>query len=64
MSFQGLADAQLINKVAGVYGLITVVVGGTFWQFTYYVYSFATLWAFLWALSIIKLVSHLIDRGS
>lgn len=46
---------QLINKVAGVYGLITVIVGGTFWQFLYYAYSFATLWAFLWALSVIKL---------
>lgn len=48
-------NAQLINKVAGVYGLITVIVGGTFWQFLYYAYSFATLWAFLWALSVIKL---------
>lgn len=50
-----LTSLQLINKVAGVYGLITVIVGGTFWQFLYYAYSFATLWAFLWALSVIKL---------
>lgn len=48
---------QLINKVAGVYGLITVLVGGTFVQFLFYAYSVVTLFAFLWALGVIKSVS-------
>ena len=76
-SFLGILDIKLgcelillfglINKVAGVYGLITVFVGGTFVQFLFYAYSFATLFAFLWALNVIKsetaqktlLVAHL-----
>lgn len=50
---------QLINKVAGVYGLITIFVGGTFVQLLFYAYSVATLFAFLWALRIVKSVSSL-----
>jgi hypothetical protein len=48
--------AQLINKVAGVYGLITILVGGSFVQLLFYAYSIATLFAFLWALRIVKSV--------
>jgi hypothetical protein len=47
---------QLINKVAGVYGLITILVGGSFAQLSFYAYSVATLFAFLWALRIVKSV--------
>lgn len=76
-SFLGLLDIKLgceiillfglINKVAGVYGLITVFVGGTFPQLLFYAYSVGTLFAFLWALNVVKseaanptlLVAHL-----
>lgn len=47
----------MINKVAGVYGLITILVGGTFPQLLFYAYSVGTLFAFLWALKIVKSVS-------
>ncbi|EIW65733.1 hypothetical protein M231_04271 [Tremella mesenterica] len=76
-SFLGLLDIKLgseiillfglINKVAGLYGLITIFVGGSFLQLLFYAYSTATLFAFLWALRIVKsetavptlLISHL-----
>jgi len=50
------ADGQLINKVAGLYGLITILVGGTFTQLVFYAYSTASLFAFLWALKSVKSV--------
>ncbi|WVQ82416.1 hypothetical protein IAT38_004544 [Cryptococcus sp. DSM 104549] len=63
-SFIGLLDIKLgaeivllfglINKVAGLYGLITVLVGGSFVQLLYYAYSTATLFAFLWGLRVVK----------
>ncbi|OCF36701.1 hypothetical protein I317_02998 [Kwoniella heveanensis CBS 569] len=76
-SFLGLLDIKLgaeiillfglINKVAGLYGLIVVFVGGSFTQLLYYAYSTATLFAFLWGLRVVKsesaaptlLLSHL-----
>ncbi|WVR07211.1 hypothetical protein IAU60_004252 [Kwoniella sp. DSM 27419] len=76
-SFLGLLDIKLgaeiillfglINKVAGLYGLITILVGGSFTQYFYYAYSTATLFAFLWGLRVVKsesaapslLLSHL-----
>ncbi|WRT66179.1 uncharacterized protein IL334_003132 [Kwoniella shivajii] len=76
-SFLGLLDIKLgaeivllfglINKVAGLYGLITILVGGSFVQLTYYAYSTGTLFAFLWGLKVVKsesasptlLLSHL-----
>ncbi|KAI9639607.1 Inositolphosphorylceramide synthase subunit Kei1-domain-containing protein [Dioszegia hungarica] len=76
-SFLGILDIKLgceivllfglINKVAGVYGLITIFVGGSFLQYLFYAYSIGTLFAFLWALNIVKsekakpalLVAHL-----
>ncbi|WVF71641.1 hypothetical protein IAT40_006449 [Kwoniella sp. CBS 6097] len=76
-SFLGLLDIKLgaeiillfglINKVAGLYGLIVVFVGGSFTQLLYYAYSTATLFAFLWGLKVVKsesaaptlLLSHL-----
>lgn len=54
----GRSRPQLINKVAGVYGLITVFVGGTFVQFLFYAYSIASLFAFGWALKVVKSVSE------
>ncbi|KAK4687855.1 inositol phosphorylceramide synthase regulatory subunit, partial [Tremellales sp. Uapishka_1] len=76
-SFLGLLDIKLgceiillfglVNKVAGVYGLITILVGGSFVQLSFYAYSIVTLIAYLWALRVVKsesatptlLVSHL-----
>ncbi|KAL7421769.1 hypothetical protein Q5752_003540 [Cryptotrichosporon argae] len=76
-SFLGILDIKLgceivllfglINKVAGVYGLITIFVGGSFLQLLFYGYSIATLFAFQWALRVVKsestsqslLVAHL-----
>lgn len=43
--------------MAGVYGLITIFVGGSFVQLLFYAYSVVTLFAFLWALRIVKSVS-------
>lgn len=40
-----------------MYGLITVLVGGTFVQFLFYAYSIASLFVFLWALNVVKSVS-------
>lgn len=48
----------MINKVAGVYGLIMLVLGvGTLSQFLFYAYSVITLIVFAWALRAIKSVS-------
>ncbi|WWC94000.1 hypothetical protein V866_000838 [Kwoniella sp. B9012] len=76
-SFLGLLDIKLgaeivllfglVNKVAGLYGLITILVGGSFVQLLFYAYSTATLFAFLWGLKVVKsesasptlLLSHL-----
>ncbi|KAK8864234.1 hypothetical protein IAR55_001480 [Kwoniella newhampshirensis] len=76
-SFLGLLDIKLgaeiillfglINKVAGLYGLITILVGGSFVQLLFYAYSTGTLFAFLWGLRVVKaetasptlLLSHL-----
>lgn len=52
-------DTQLINKVAGLYGLITIFVGGSFLQLAFYAYSTASLFAFFWALRIVKSVSRI-----
>lgn len=48
-----------------MYGLITIFVGGSFLQYLFYAYSIGTLFAFLWALNIIKSVrtSHLSYRA-
>ncbi|KZV92367.1 DUF1753-domain-containing protein, partial [Exidia glandulosa HHB12029] len=40
----------LLNKVAGVYGLIAVFTGGSLAQLSLYVYSIGTLVAFAWGL--------------
>jgi hypothetical protein len=51
-----LTPTQLINKVAGIYGLVTLFVGGSFLQLSFYAYSCATLVAYIWALRIVKSV--------
>ncbi|KAK4047406.1 hypothetical protein OIV83_005453 [Microbotryomycetes sp. JL201] len=38
----------LLNKVAGVYGMMAVITGGTVAQLTMYIYSLATLFVFIW----------------
>jgi hypothetical protein len=43
----------VLNKVAGVYGILAVFTGGTFAQVSLYVYSVATLLIFLWGLKSI-----------
>ncbi|KAL1405434.1 hypothetical protein Q8F55_009065 [Vanrija albida] len=65
-TFLGLLDIKLgceiillfglINKVAGVYGLIMLFLPGvgTFSQFLFYAYSVATLIVFAWALRAVK----------
>jgi hypothetical protein len=53
-----LTLTQLINKVAGLYGLVTLFVGGSFTQLLFYAYSLATLFGFLWMLKIVKSVSE------
>jgi hypothetical protein len=53
-----LTLAQLINKVAGLYGLVTLIIGGSFTQLLFYAYSVATLFGFLWMLKIVKSVSR------
>ncbi|KAI5124279.1 hypothetical protein M0805_005126 [Coniferiporia weirii] len=62
-SFLGLVDIKLgvtivllfalLNKVAGVYGLIAVFTGGSFAQLSMYVYSVITLVAFGWAIKAV-----------
>lgn len=53
----------LINKVAGVYGLITVFIGANFSQYMFYAYSVVTLFAFMWGLGKIKEVGNYEDRA-
>ena len=43
---------QVLNKVAGVYGLVAVFTGGTFAQLSLYFYSTAVLAAFFWGLKV------------
>ena len=43
----------MLNKIAGVYGVIAVFAGGTFAQISMYAYSIATLAVFLWGLKSI-----------
>ena len=43
-------STKILNKVAGVYGLIAVFTGGSFAQVSLYVYSVAALLAFAWGL--------------
>ena len=43
-----------------MYGLITIIVGGSFAQLLFYTYSTATLFAFLWALRIVKSVRDIL----
>lgn len=47
---------QLVNKVAGVYGLIAVVTGagGSFAQLSLYIYSVIALIVFTWGLRRVK----------
>ncbi|KAF7291097.1 hypothetical protein MIND_01252800 [Mycena indigotica] len=46
----------VLNKVAGVYGLIAMLtgVGGTFAQLSLYLYSVVALVAFGWGLQVVK----------
>ena len=51
---------QLLNKVAGVYGLIAVFTGGSFAQLSMYIYSVGTLIALIWALRAVADVRFLL----
>lgn len=48
---------QVLNKVAGVYGLISAFTGGTLGQLSFYVYSTVTLAVAVWGLRAISAVS-------
>ena len=53
---QKLITSQLLNKVAGVYGLIAVLMGagGSFAQLSLYIYSVLGLIALSWGLKSVK----------
>lgn len=53
-----LSLSQLLNKVAGVYGLLgSLSAGGTVGQISYYIYSAASLAAFAFGLKAVSDVS-------
>jgi hypothetical protein len=54
-------ELQLLNKVAGVYGLIAVLTGagGTFPQISLYMYSALALAGLVWGLKVVKTVRAL-----
>lgn len=43
----------MLNHVAGVYGLLSAFTGGSLAQISYYVYSSATLAAFVWGIKAV-----------
>lgn len=47
----------LLNKIAGVYGILALFTGGSIAQVSLYIYSIATLVLFLWGLRGIAQVS-------
>lgn len=47
----------MLNKVAGIYGLITVFTGGNLAQLSMYTYSVVGLAAYVWGLKAVKEVS-------
>lgn len=53
----------MLNKVAGVYGLIAVLTGagGSFAQLSLYIYSVAALVALVWGLKAVKHVSRAVS---
>ena len=55
---------QLLNKVAGVYGLIAVLTGagGSFAQLSLYIYSVLALLALAWGLRVVQEVCQLIGN--
>ena len=52
-----VAILQVLNKVAGIYGLIAVFTGGSFAQVSMYLYSVIMLLALAWALKAVAEVS-------
>lgn len=48
-----LPSTQLLNKVAGVYGLIAVFTGGSLAQLSMYIYSVIALVALVWSLKAV-----------
>lgn len=51
-----MAILQVINKVAGVYGLISVFTGGSVLQIAFYLYSIVTLFGYLWGIRALSSV--------
>jgi hypothetical protein len=47
-----------VNKVAGVYGLISLFTGGDFYQLSFYFYSTVTLIIFVWGMRAVSEVSR------
>lgn len=48
---------QVINKVAGVYGLVAVFTGGSLAQLSMYIYSVALLFVYVWGIRVTSMVS-------
>lgn len=48
---------QVINKVAGIYGLVAVFTGGSLVQLSMYIYSVALLFVFVWGIRVTSAVS-------
>jgi hypothetical protein len=53
-----------LNKVTGVYGLISAFTGGSIVQLSFYAYSAVTLWVVVWGIRAISAVSLLSDATS
>lgn len=50
--------SQLLNKVAGVYGLVAIFTGASFAQISLYIYSTLALIAFAWGLKVVSEVNN------
>ena len=49
---------QVLNKVAGVYGLLSAFTGGTIGQLSFYIYSTASLAVLVWGMRAVSAVSR------
>jgi len=50
-------SVQVINKVAGIYGLVAVFTGGSLAQLSMYIYSVVLLFVYVWGIRMTSAVS-------
>ena len=50
-------SVQVINKVAGIYGLVAVFTGGSLAQLSMYIYSVVLLFVYVWGIRATSAVS-------